>query len=288
MLIAAAKLTLRAPWVRSLKEKRMIVQSLIARVSQKFHVSAAEVEQQDVHQTIVVGVAAVVGSAALGDAVLDKILRFVEETCEAELTGVEPGDPIRKGPRPSGTAGQGEKPAVPGRGCGPSLCGFRYSFRFNGRRKWAWTSRWPRGAAHRWYSARKRKPGARSRSRGFRGPRREPPPSLHSGAVQLLFRRVPRTPGRGRKLRSSRSSNSICSRALPEGARHRGCGSTGRSRGCSRVRSQEAGRWRIRDQNTSLSPPTVQAMRTSPGEFRPLAHFAPIGYNSQKRKDVPR
>ena len=48
MLIAAAKLTLRAPWVRSLKEKRMIVQSLIARVSQKFHVSAAEVEQQDV------------------------------------------------------------------------------------------------------------------------------------------------------------------------------------------------------------------------------------------------
>ena len=89
MLIAAAKLTLRAPWVRSLKEKRMIAQSLIARVSQKFHVSAAEVEQQDVHQTIVVGVAAVVGSAALGDAVLDKILRFVEETCEAELTGVE-------------------------------------------------------------------------------------------------------------------------------------------------------------------------------------------------------
>ena len=89
MLIAAAKLTLRAPWVRSLKEKRMIVQSLIARVSQKFHVSAAEVEQQDVHQTIVVGVAAVVGSAALGDAVLDKSRRFVEETCEAELTGVE-------------------------------------------------------------------------------------------------------------------------------------------------------------------------------------------------------
>lgn len=36
MLIAAAKLTLRAPWVRSLKEKRMIAQSLIARVSQKF------------------------------------------------------------------------------------------------------------------------------------------------------------------------------------------------------------------------------------------------------------
>ena len=89
MLIAAAKLTLRAPWVRSLKEKRMIAQSLIARVSQKFHVSAAEVEQQDVHQTIVVGVAAVVGSAALGDAVLGKILRFVEETCEAELTGGE-------------------------------------------------------------------------------------------------------------------------------------------------------------------------------------------------------
>ena len=43
---------LRAEWVHSLKEKRMIVKSLIARLQNKYHVSAAEVDEQDTHQII--------------------------------------------------------------------------------------------------------------------------------------------------------------------------------------------------------------------------------------------
>ena len=38
---------LRAEWVHSLKEKRMIVKSLITRLQNKYHVSAAEVNEQD-------------------------------------------------------------------------------------------------------------------------------------------------------------------------------------------------------------------------------------------------
>ena len=44
MKIAAMTFRLHAPWVHSLKEKRMIVQSLITRLQSRLHVSAAEIE----------------------------------------------------------------------------------------------------------------------------------------------------------------------------------------------------------------------------------------------------
>lgn len=56
MNIAAMTFRLRASWVHSLKEKRMIVKSLTAQLQNKFHVSAAEIDEQDTHQTIVIGV----------------------------------------------------------------------------------------------------------------------------------------------------------------------------------------------------------------------------------------
>lgn len=76
---------LRAEWVHSLKEKRMIVKSLVARLQNKFHVSAAEVDEQDRHQLIVIGVAAIVPHHAMADSLMDEISAFVEEYCEAEI-----------------------------------------------------------------------------------------------------------------------------------------------------------------------------------------------------------
>lgn len=76
---------LHAPWVHSLKEKRMIVKSLVARLQNKFHVSVAEVDEQDIHQIIVIGVAAIVPYNAMADSMMDEISQFVEENCEAEI-----------------------------------------------------------------------------------------------------------------------------------------------------------------------------------------------------------
>ena len=76
---------LHAPWVHSLKEKRMIVQSLITRLQSRLHVSAAEIEEQDTHQIIVIGVAAVVPHQAMADRVMETVSRFVEENCDAEI-----------------------------------------------------------------------------------------------------------------------------------------------------------------------------------------------------------
>ena len=89
MLIAVMKIRLYAPWVHSLKEKRMIVKSLVGKISSRYRVSVAEVEEQDVHQTIVIGVASIVPHQAQADSMMDEILRFVEQGTEAEIVDVE-------------------------------------------------------------------------------------------------------------------------------------------------------------------------------------------------------
>ena len=85
MLIAAMTFRLRVPWARSLKDKRMVVKSLLARLRDRFHVSAAEIGAQDDRQIIEIGVAAIVPHSALADSLMDEISRFVESNCEAEL-----------------------------------------------------------------------------------------------------------------------------------------------------------------------------------------------------------
>lgn len=67
MKIVGVEIRLYAPWVHSLKEKRMIVKSLVSKIQNHFHVSAAEVGEQDVHQTIVIGVASIVPHRAQAD-----------------------------------------------------------------------------------------------------------------------------------------------------------------------------------------------------------------------------
>ena len=63
----------------------MIVKSLVAKLQNRFHVSAAEVDEQDVHQIIVIGVAAIVPHNAMADSLKDDISRFMEESTEAEI-----------------------------------------------------------------------------------------------------------------------------------------------------------------------------------------------------------
>ena len=89
MIIATITFKLHAPWVHSLKEKRMIVKSILAKLENRFHVSAAEIDEQDTHQIIVIGVAAIVPHNAQADSLMENISRFVEENCEAEIIDEE-------------------------------------------------------------------------------------------------------------------------------------------------------------------------------------------------------
>jgi uncharacterized protein YlxP (DUF503 family) len=89
MNIAAMTFRLRASWVHSLKEKRMIVKSLTAQLQNKYHVSAAEIDEQDTHQIIVIGVAAIIPNNAVADSLMDEISQFIEENCEAQILDEE-------------------------------------------------------------------------------------------------------------------------------------------------------------------------------------------------------
>ena len=80
---------LYAPWVHSLKEKRSIVKSLIAKLQNRYHVSAAEIDEQDTHQIIVIGVAAIVPNNAMADSLMEDISLFVEENTDAEIIDEE-------------------------------------------------------------------------------------------------------------------------------------------------------------------------------------------------------
>ncbi len=85
MKIAVMTFRLHAPWVHSLKEKRMIVKSIVAKLQNKFHVSAAEVDEQDTHQIIVIGIAGIVPHNAMADSLMDEISQFVGENTECEI-----------------------------------------------------------------------------------------------------------------------------------------------------------------------------------------------------------
>lgn len=85
MIIATMTFRLHASWVHSLKEKRIAVKSLVAKIQNRFHASAAEIDEQDTHQIIVIGVAAIVPHHAIADSLMDEISSFVEMNTEAEL-----------------------------------------------------------------------------------------------------------------------------------------------------------------------------------------------------------
>ena len=89
MIVGTVVITLHAPWVHSLKEKRTIVKSICAKVSNKFNVSIAEVDAQDVHRIAVIGIAYIANQVSQVDKVLDTIINFIETSTEAEIIKIE-------------------------------------------------------------------------------------------------------------------------------------------------------------------------------------------------------
>ena len=89
MIVGTVEIKLYAPWVSSLKEKRMIVKSLIARTRNKFNVSVAEIAEQDTHQTIILGVACATSSVSQADSIIDHVIALVESSTEAEIIQID-------------------------------------------------------------------------------------------------------------------------------------------------------------------------------------------------------
>jgi len=85
MVIAYAVFDLHLPGCRGLKEKRMIIRSLKSRIRSEFEISSAEVGDQDLLQRASLGVAAVGPDQPPLDALLQRVLAFVESNLDGEL-----------------------------------------------------------------------------------------------------------------------------------------------------------------------------------------------------------
>ncbi|BDU93005.1 DUF503 domain-containing protein [Clostridium perfringens] len=96
MRVLNLKITLRASWVHSLKEKRMVVKSIVQRLKNKFNVSVGKVHEQDIHQIIVIGISAVCGDQKQVDSTLENLIDFVEENTDAEIINIESDNYIFK------------------------------------------------------------------------------------------------------------------------------------------------------------------------------------------------
>ena len=89
MFIGCCVMKFRAEWVTSLKEKRMVVKPIIEKTRHKFNVSIAEIEEMDVHQTIVIGFTCISNEGKHTEQVLHTVSDFIENSTDALLTDIE-------------------------------------------------------------------------------------------------------------------------------------------------------------------------------------------------------
>jgi uncharacterized protein YlxP (DUF503 family) len=88
LIIGTVIIKLYAPWVHSLKEKRMVVKSIVGKVQHKYNISIAEVDTQDFHQTITLGAACVTDETRHANSILQELINYIEENTEASLEEV--------------------------------------------------------------------------------------------------------------------------------------------------------------------------------------------------------
>lgn len=80
MYVATARVTIHLFESNSLKDKRQVTRSILARVRDKFDVSAAEVGALDQWNLARLGIACVSGDAQHAQDVVERAIRYIEET----------------------------------------------------------------------------------------------------------------------------------------------------------------------------------------------------------------
>lgn len=85
MIVGLLTLDLHIPGSNSLKSKRHVIKSLIDRIKNKFNVSVAEVDAQNLWQRSVIGIAYVANETLIINQVLEKVRTLVLNTHSVEL-----------------------------------------------------------------------------------------------------------------------------------------------------------------------------------------------------------
>jgi hypothetical protein len=78
MVVGVCILELNLPGLGSLKEKRSVLKSLLARLHKEFNVTAAEVDLHDAWQAATLGIATVSTSAVHAHSLLNNLAHWIE------------------------------------------------------------------------------------------------------------------------------------------------------------------------------------------------------------------
>lgn len=89
MVIGLLTLRLHYPGCGSLKDKRLVLKSILDRLRDRFNVSAAEVEDRDLWQSSVLALAHVNTDRAHADSTLSAVLNFLDSELDAQVVDVQ-------------------------------------------------------------------------------------------------------------------------------------------------------------------------------------------------------
>ncbi len=85
MVVGVGTANLRLAGARSLKDKRRVLKSILARLHNSFNVAAAEVGCHDNHQQAEIGIACISTANSHADQILAAVRNFLEAAGEIEL-----------------------------------------------------------------------------------------------------------------------------------------------------------------------------------------------------------
>lgn len=77
-MVAVCTVHLALPGIRSLKDKRRIIKSVLERARRQFQVAAAEVDRQDSHRQAVLAFACVSSEGRHADSVLQSVVNWLD------------------------------------------------------------------------------------------------------------------------------------------------------------------------------------------------------------------
>jgi uncharacterized protein YlxP (DUF503 family) len=80
MVIGICEITLHLPQCHSLKEKRQVIKSLMARIRNQFEIAIAEVDDNDRWQIAKLGARCVSNTSAHANEILVHMCRYIEAT----------------------------------------------------------------------------------------------------------------------------------------------------------------------------------------------------------------
>jgi len=92
MHLASLRIVLHIPQSRSLKDKRHVIRAIKDRLKNKFNISVAEIDDNDLWQRATLGVAVVANDGPFIDSVLSSVESLIAANPEVVIVDVERND----------------------------------------------------------------------------------------------------------------------------------------------------------------------------------------------------